>query len=134
MKMSRNLAIENKGVRVPIKTLISGTQSIYPARLPLQLWCALAIGQDDWIVAPRGLQVGLDLFLARASPGSVVTLCNSYTAVSKQYGDPIEGNTGEQKLHGEGIAESVSVSVRHFGQLIESLQSPLPFAFGTPQS
>src|SRR5215467_6652448 len=53
-----------------IQNLSPGMQSVDPARLALQFWRALAIGQNDWIVAPSGLQVSLDLFLARPSPGS----------------------------------------------------------------
>ena len=100
-----------------IQTPIPGTQSIDPASLPLQFWCALGIGQNDWIVVPCGLQVGLDLFLARASPGCVVTLCDSYAAVPKEYGDPIERHAGEQKHHSEGIAESMRVAVWHLREL-----------------
>ena len=94
-----------------IQNLSPGMQSVDPARLALQFWRALAIGQNDWIVAPSGLQVSLDLFLARPSPGCVVTLCDSYAAVPEEYGDPIERHTGEQKLHGESIAEPVGVAV-----------------------
>ncbi len=53
----------------------------------LQFWCTFPISEHDRIVAPSGLQIGLDLLLSRARPRCVVALCNADAAVPQEYGN-----------------------------------------------
>src|SRR5438034_49687 len=73
----------------------SNQVSVNTAHLSLQFWRAFAIGQYDRIVAPCGLQIGLDLFLPRARPRCVVTLRDSDAAVPEEYRNSVEGRSEE---------------------------------------
>jgi hypothetical protein len=50
------------------------------------------------------------LFLPRAHPGRVVSLCGSHAFMSKQDGDPLNWNTCQQEFYGESIAEALWVA------------------------
>lgn len=108
----------------------SNQVSVNTAHLSLQFWRAFAIGQYDRIVAPCGLQIGLDLFLPRARPRCVVTLRDSDAAVPEEYRNSVEGYASEKQLDGERIPESVGMTCRHLRQFKEPLKPALPFSFG----
>jgi hypothetical protein len=59
------------------------------------------------------------LFLPRAYPGRVVSLCGPHAFMSKQDGKPLNWNPCQKKFYGESIAEAVCVAapnLREFKQ------------------
>src|SRR5438094_10105902 len=87
--------------------------SVNTAHLSLQFWRAFAIGQYDRIVAPCGLQIGLDLFLPRARPRCVVTLRDSDAAVPEERRNSRERYASEKQHDGARIPESLGRTYRH---------------------
>jgi len=78
-----------------IWTWAAAPQSVDLPRFSLQLRCTFAVGEDERIITPNGLQIGLDLLLSRARPRCVVALCNADAAVPQEYGNSIERDTSK---------------------------------------
>ena len=85
---------------------------------------------DYRINPPRCLEVGFDLFLTRARPWSVVTLCYAYATVPEKYGHSVQRNASKEQFNGECVPEAVRMTADHVGEFKEPLQASLPLPLG----
>lgn len=69
--------------------------SVDRTRFSLQLGWTFTVSEHDRIIAPGGLQIGLDLLLSRPRPRCVVALCDTDATVTEKYGNSIERNASK---------------------------------------